>query len=181
MVSSRDSRAPSDGGIGRRATHHQARRPGERGGPGRRKIDRVSAPVVRSIQRDARKSGHAVAGDGAAAREHRHQRRARRPRELARSAARRGRLGNWPLPWRDQAHPSDSGRARSLSVADFRRPPRRPAQEADRTDTQINSRMKRAPVRTIALAVAFITLALTTAAVRTSPSYAAAKKPTITV
>src|ERR1700720_226470 len=41
--------------------------------------------------------------------------------------------------------------------------------------------MKRPPVRTIALAVAFITLALTTAAVRTSPSDTAAKKPTITV
>lgn len=41
--------------------------------------------------------------------------------------------------------------------------------------------MKRLPVRTIALAVALITVALTTAAVRTSPSDAAAKKPTITV
>ena len=41
--------------------------------------------------------------------------------------------------------------------------------------------MKRPPVRTIALAVVFITLALTTAAARMSPSDTAAKKPTITV
>lgn len=41
--------------------------------------------------------------------------------------------------------------------------------------------MKKLPVRTIALAVAFITVALTTAAVRISPSDTAAKKPTITV
>jgi hypothetical protein len=41
--------------------------------------------------------------------------------------------------------------------------------------------MKRDPVRTIALAVAFIALALTTAAVRTSPVDTGAKKPTITV
>src|SRR5450759_3841138 len=41
--------------------------------------------------------------------------------------------------------------------------------------------MKRNPVRTMALAVAFITLALTTAAVRTSPPDTAAKKPIITV
>lgn len=41
--------------------------------------------------------------------------------------------------------------------------------------------MRRPTGRTIALAVAFITVALTTAAVRTSPSNTAAKKPTITV
>jgi len=41
--------------------------------------------------------------------------------------------------------------------------------------------MKRPTGRTIALAVAFITVALTTAAVRTSPSNTAAKKATITV
>jgi hypothetical protein len=41
--------------------------------------------------------------------------------------------------------------------------------------------MKRPPVRTIALAMAFIALALTTAAARMSPSNPAAKKPTITV
>jgi len=41
--------------------------------------------------------------------------------------------------------------------------------------------MKRQPVRTIALAVSFVALALTTAAVRTSPSDLPAKKPTITV
>jgi hypothetical protein len=41
--------------------------------------------------------------------------------------------------------------------------------------------MKRPPVRTVALAVAFIALALTTAAARISPSDSAEKKPTITV
>jgi hypothetical protein len=41
--------------------------------------------------------------------------------------------------------------------------------------------MKKLPVRTIALAVAFITLAFTTAAARRSPSDTAVKKPTITV
>jgi hypothetical protein len=41
--------------------------------------------------------------------------------------------------------------------------------------------MKKLPVRTIAMAVAFIALALTTAAARISPSDPAAKKPTITV
>ncbi|HMH86467.1 MAG TPA: DUF411 domain-containing protein [Gemmatimonadaceae bacterium] len=41
--------------------------------------------------------------------------------------------------------------------------------------------MKKLPVRTIALAVAFIMLALTTAAARISPSDTAPKKPTITV
>ena len=41
--------------------------------------------------------------------------------------------------------------------------------------------MKRHPVRIIALAVAFIALALTTAAARISPPEAAAKKPIITV
>ena len=41
--------------------------------------------------------------------------------------------------------------------------------------------MKRHPIRTIALALAFITLGLTTAAARTSPGDAEAKKPTITV
>ncbi len=41
--------------------------------------------------------------------------------------------------------------------------------------------MKRPTGRTIALAVAFMTVALTTAAVRTSSTITAAKKPTITV
>ena len=41
--------------------------------------------------------------------------------------------------------------------------------------------MKKLAVRTIALAVAFITLALTTAAARISPIDSASKKPTITV
>jgi hypothetical protein len=41
--------------------------------------------------------------------------------------------------------------------------------------------MKRQPVRTAALAAAFISLALTTAAVRTPPGDLAAKKPIITV
>jgi len=41
--------------------------------------------------------------------------------------------------------------------------------------------MKRPTGRTIALAVAFMTVALTTAAVRTSPSSTPAHKPTITV
>jgi hypothetical protein len=41
--------------------------------------------------------------------------------------------------------------------------------------------MNRHPVRTIALATAFIALSLTTAAARTSPGEAVAKKPTITV
>jgi hypothetical protein len=41
--------------------------------------------------------------------------------------------------------------------------------------------MKRQPVRTAALAATFISLALTTAAVRTTPSDLAAKKPVITV
>jgi hypothetical protein len=41
--------------------------------------------------------------------------------------------------------------------------------------------MKKQPVRTIALAVSFAALALTTAAVRISPTDAPAKKPTITV
>ena len=41
--------------------------------------------------------------------------------------------------------------------------------------------MKRQPVRTAALAAAFISLALTTAAVRTPPADLAAKKPVITV
>jgi hypothetical protein len=41
--------------------------------------------------------------------------------------------------------------------------------------------MKKLPVRTIALAVAFITLAFTTAAARISPNDTAVKKPTITV
>jgi len=41
--------------------------------------------------------------------------------------------------------------------------------------------MNRHPVRTFALATAFVSLALTSAAARTSPREAAAKKPTITV